>query len=63
MDTRDDPRNYLRKRYDDYDSMRGIVLCKGDEVDLKAPIILVDLYKEQTLRVLKAIRAAEVSEG
>jgi hypothetical protein len=53
--------NPLRRRYTDYISMRGDVLGKAEDVDLKAPVVICEMYGPSTAAVLGAIRAVAVS--
>lgn len=64
LDAAEDPYNPLRgehQRYTDYISMREDVLCKQEDVDLKAPIIICEIYGPFMAAVLGAIRAVAVS--
>lgn len=63
LDAAQDLRNPLRERqrYTDYISMREDVLGKAEDVDLKAPIIICEIYGPYTVAVLGAIRAVAVS--
>lgn len=57
-----DSTNKLR-HYGSYDKMKETVLAKKDEVDLKAPIALCEMYGLQTEAVLNAIKRVRVSES
>lgn len=61
VDERHDRDNWLRRRFSSYDFLHATVLAKGDDVELKAPVVLCDMYKEQTEAVLNAIQAVAVS--
>lgn len=67
LDAAQDPRSPLRgrewQRYTDYISMREDVLGKAEDVELKAPIIICEIYGPYTAAVLGAIRAVAMSAG
>lgn len=59
-----DPHNDLRRLYrDGYESLKQSVMKSDDDADLKAPIVVCEVYGPDTKAVLESIKAVTVSAG